>query len=211
MNCCCLMPLPTTPSGLLKERNNYLMQNYISTIQIKLSYMKTIFFTTVIAAMLITVIACKSKAQKDAEDYKDKIEKTVKENSPANTDDKQKPKAGSPDIPKDMENILGEWTLVRVLRDENGNHKIDEEDEKTAITNTNYMKLNADGTCKFETVMDGRYEIVTEENGRKRIAIQDMAGTKYPIKLYIVSVSKNDLVINTVNAGGSGFEIYKRP
>ena len=172
--------------------------------------MKTIFFTTVIVAMLITVISCKSKAQKDAEDYMNKIEKTVKENSPANTDDKQKPKAGSPNIPNGIENILGEWTLVRILRDDNGNHIIDEDEEKTAITNTDYMKLNADGTCKFQTVMDGRYEIVTEEDGRKRIAIQDMAGTKYPMKLYIVSVSKNDLVINTV-AGGSGFEIYKRP
>ena len=120
------------------------------------------------------------------------------------------PKAASPNIPNGMGNLLGEWTLVRILRDDNGNHKIDEDEEKTAIANTGYMKLNADGTCKFQTVMDGNYEIVTEEDGRKRIAIQDMAGTKYPMKLYIVSVSKNDLVINTV-AGGSGFEIYKRP
>jgi hypothetical protein len=74
----------------------------------------------------------------------------------------------------------------------------------------NYMKLNADGTCKFETVMDGKYEIVTAEDGRKKLAIQDMAGTKYPTSLYIVSVSQNELVLNTV-AGGSGFEIYKRP
>lgn len=173
--------------------------------------MKTIFFTTVIAAMLITVISCKSKAQKDAEDYKNKIEETMKENSPASTDDKQKPKAGAPNIPNDMENILGEWTLVRVLRDDNGNHKIDEDEEKTAITNPGgYMKLNADGTCKFQTVMDGTYKIVTDEDGRKWIAIQDMSGTKYPMKLYIVSVTKNELVINTI-AGGSGFEIYKRP
>lgn len=172
--------------------------------------MKTTFCTTVIAAMLITVISCKSKEQKDAEDYMNKVEKTVKENSPASTDDKQKPKAGSPNIPQSMESILGEWALVRILRDDNGNHIIDEDEEKTAIANTGYMKLNADRTCKFQTVMDGTYEIITEEDGRKRIAIQDMAGTKYPMKLYIVSVTKNDLVINTV-AGGSGFEIYKRP
>ena len=161
--------------------------------------------------MLITVVSCKSKSQKDTEDYMNKIDKTVKENSPANPEEEQKSKAGSPDIPQDMKSILGEWQLVRVLRDDNGNHKIDEDEEKTAIANPGgYMKLNADGTCKFQTVMDGTYEIVTEEDGRKRIAIQDMAGTKYPMKLYIVSVSKNDLIINTV-AGGSGFEIYKRP
>jgi hypothetical protein len=173
--------------------------------------MKSIFFTMVIAAMLITVISCKSKAQKDAQDYMNKIEKTVKENSPANTDEKQKPKAGSPGIPKGMENILGEWTLVKRLRDDNGNHKIDEDEEKTAIPNVeSYLKLNADGTCKFQTVMDGTYEIVTEEDGRRKLVIHDMAGTKYPESLYIISVSKIDLVINAVY-GGSGFDIYKRP
>ncbi len=154
--------------------------------------MRTFFITTIIAGILATQISCKSKAQKDTED------------------NKQKTKTESSAIPRDMENILGEWALDRILRDDNGNHRIDEDEEKTAIANTGYMKLNADGTCKFQTVMDGTYKIVTEEDGRKRIDIQDLAGTKYPMSLYIVSVSKNDLVINTV-AGGSGFEIYKRP
>ena len=172
--------------------------------------MRTFFFKTIIAAILITVISCKSKSQNDAEDYKNKIEETMKENSPANPDDEKKPKAGSPDIPKDMENILGEWALVRILRDDNGNHIIDGDEEKTAIANTGYMKLNADGTCKFQTVMDGTYKIITEEDGRKNLAIQDLQGTKYPMRLYVVSVTEKDLVLNTV-AGGSGFEIYKRP
>ncbi len=154
--------------------------------------MRTFFITTIIAGILATQISCKRKAQKDTED------------------NKQKTKTESSAIPRDMENILGEWALDRILRDDNGNHRIDEDEEKTAIANTGYMKLNADGTCKFQTVMDGTYKIVTEEDGRKRIDIQDLAGTKYPMSLYIVSVSKNDLVINTV-AGGSGFEIYKRP
>jgi len=128
--------------------------------------MKTIFFTTVIAAMLITIISCKSKAQKDAEKYMNEVEKTMKEN-PVKTDDQQKPKPGSSNIPNDMKNILGEWNLVRVLRDDNGNHVIDGDEEKTAIENTGYMKLNADGTCKFQTVMDGTYKIITEEDGKK--------------------------------------------
>jgi hypothetical protein len=159
-----------------------------------------------LAAILLALLSCKSKSQSEAQKYKDESQETVKENYPEDPENK----AGTPNIPEGMENILGEWTLVRILRDDNGNHKIDGEEEKTALTNTDYMKLNADGSCKFQTVMDGRYEIVAEEDGRKRLAIQDMAGTKYPMKLYIVSVSKNDLVLNTV-AGGSGFEIYKRP
>jgi hypothetical protein len=161
---------------------------------LNLTYMKTGFFSMVTVVLLITVISCTSKTEKVPE---------------ANTDEQQKPTAGSPVITKEMENILGEWTLVKVLRDDNGNHKIDEEEEKTAIPNTGYMKLNADGTCKFQTVMDGTYEIVTEADGRKRLAIHEMSGTQYPISLYIVSVSENELVINTV-AGGSGFEVYQR-
>jgi hypothetical protein len=164
--------------------------------------MKTIFFITAIAAMLISVISCNSS---------DKSGKALEGNSQENTDAKQTSTAASVSIPNDMKNILGEWTLIKQLRDDNGNHKIDGDEEKTAMPGVkNYMKLNADGTCKFETVMDGKYEIVTAEDGRKKLAIQDMAGTKYPTSLYIVSVSQNELVLNTV-AGGSGFEIYKRP
>lgn len=40
-----------------------------------------------VAAMLIAAASCKSKFQKDAENYMNKINKTVKENSPAETND----------------------------------------------------------------------------------------------------------------------------
>jgi hypothetical protein len=159
--------------------------------------------------MLITIISCKSKAQNNAEELKNKIDKTVKENSPANTDDKQK--TGSPGIPQDMKSILGEWTLFKRLRDDNGNHKIDEDEEKAVIESKNYMKLNADGSCKYETIMDGRYEIVTGEDGRKKLDFYDMSGTKFPTNLYIMSVNENELMININQGGGSQFEIYKRP
>ena len=157
--------------------------------------MKTIFFTMVIAAMLITVIACKGKAQKDAEDYKNKIEKTVKENS----------------ISDDMKSILGEWRLFKKIRDDNGNHKIDGDEENAEIKSNNYMKFNADGTCKFEEVMDGTYKIITEEDGRKKISIHDLNGTPYPPGLYIYSVTENELIINVNQGGGSQFDKYKRP
>jgi hypothetical protein len=162
--------------------------------------MKTTFLPLMIA-ILITAISCNNKSENDTQGSQ------TETNS---TDDKKQPKAVSANIPSDMQNILGEWTLVRKLRDDNGNGKIDGEEEKTAITDTEYyLKLNADGTCKFETVMDGRYEIITAEDGRKRLDIHDMAGTKYPFQLYILSVSENELVINSV-LGGSGFDIYKR-
>ena len=158
--------------------------------------MKPNFFTTIAIAVFITITSCTSNTQKDAE---------------TNTEDKQKTKNESPAIATDMENILGEWTLVKILRDDNGNHKIDENEERAVIESKNSIKLNADGTCKYETIMDGRYEITTEEDGRKRLIYYDLSGNQHPMKLYINSVSKDDLVININNAGGSQFEIYKRP
>ena len=157
----------------------------------------------IIAIMLITAVSCNSNEQKEAT--------TNDENKAANPDDNQKPATGSLDIPADMKNILGEWKLDRRLRDDNGNHKVDAEEEKTAIPNVEMeLKLNADGTCKFETVMDGTYKLVPGEDGRTMLAIKDLSGTAYPIRQYINSVTEKELVINTV-AGGSGFDIYKRP
>lgn len=172
--------------------------------------MKTHFFMVIIITIIVAAASCKSKAQKDAEDYKNKIEETMKENSPANTDDKQKSNPESADIPEDMKSILGEWRLFKKIRDDNGNHKIDANEENAEIKSNNYMKFNADGTCKFEEVMDGTYKIITEDDGRKRISIHDLNGTPYPPGLYIYSVTENELVIN-VNYGGSQFDKYKRP
>ena len=156
-----------------------------------------------IAILLIAAISCNSNEQKEPT--------TNNENKAANTDDNQKPVNGSAGISAGMKNILGEWKLDRRLRDDNGNHKVDAEEEKTAIPNVEMeLKLNADGTCKFETVMDGTYKLVPGEDGRTLLAIKDLSGTAYPIKQYINSVTEKELVINTV-AGGSGFDIYKRP
>ena len=156
-----------------------------------------------IAIILIAAVSCNSNEQKEPT--------TNDENKAANPHDNQKPANGSADIPAEMKNILGEWKLDRRLRDDNGNHKVDAEEEKTAIPNVEMeLKLNADGTCKFETVMDGTYKLVPGEDGRTMLAIKDLSGTAYPIKQYINSVTEKELVINTV-AGGSGFDIYKRP
>jgi hypothetical protein len=158
---------------------------------------------TMTAIILIAAVSCNNNEQKEPT--------TNNENKAANPDDNQKSVNGSADIPAGMKNILGEWTLDRRLRDDNGNHKVDAEEEKTAIPDVEMeLKLNADGTCKFQTVMDGTYKLVPAEDGRMLLAIKDLSGTAYPIKQYINSVTEKELVINTV-AGGSGFDIYKRP
>jgi hypothetical protein len=173
--------------------------------------MKSFFLIIAIVAITIASVSCKSKAQKDAQANTDNKENTMKENNPEKTDDQQKANTISPNIPTGMESLIGEWKLDKILRDENGNHKIDDNEQNAVIESNNSIKLNADGTCKYETIMDGRYEITTEEDGRKRLIYYDMSGTQYPMKLYINSVNKDELVININNAGGSQFEIYKRP
>ena len=156
-----------------------------------------------IAIILVAAVSCNSNEQKEPT--------TNTENKAANPDDNQKPVNGSADISAEMKNILGEWKLDRRLRDDNGNHKVDAEEEKTAIPDVEMeLKLNADGTCKFETVMDGTYKLVPGEDGRTLLEIKDLSGTAYPIKQYINLVTEKELVINTVK-GGSGFDIYKRP
>ena len=171
--------------------------------------MKTNLFVTILAAMLIAVASCKSKAQKDAEKYMSKVKETMKENSPANTE--QNTHAASFSIPQGMENLVGEWERVQVVPDRNDNHILDAEEEKDAITTMkDYLKLNANGTCEYTTAkMEGRYEIVTKDDGRKRLVMYDRTGTETTSGRYIISVTKTELVINRI-MGGSDFEVFKR-
>ena len=154
--------------------------------------------TLVAVLTLLATTSCNNSTQKD----------TTNDTTIANADNKEV--ATNANLPEGMENILGEWTLDRKLRDDNGNHIVDGDEEKTKMADVkNTMKFNSDGTCKFETVMDGTYKIVKAEDGRNRLELKDLSGSNYPLSLYIVSITQNELVINTIG-GGSGFEIYKR-
>ncbi len=166
--------------------------------------MKNIFI--VFAGIILMVItSCNNEKATNSSSEIDKDSNEI-----SSTDGNKNPATGS-GVPADMKNILGEWELDRTVRDDNGNHRIDEDEEKTAIMNPGgYMKLNADGTCKFQTFMDGTYKIVAEEDGKKRLDIKDMEGTEYPMSQYIISVTEKELVINNVK-GGSNFNVYKRP
>jgi len=160
--------------------------------------------------MLIVAASCKSKTQKDAEKSINKIEDTAKENSDPKTDE-QKASGGSGTIPQGMENIVGEWELIKVIADRNYSHIIDADEDKEAITTMkDYLKLNADGTCEYTIAkLEGRYEIVTREDGRQRLVMYDRTGTETTSGRYILSVTDKELVINRI-LGGSDFEVFKR-
>lgn len=163
-----------------------------------------------IAAMLIAATSCKSKSQKDAEDYMNEIEKAMKENSPK-TDEQQKTNASSAPIPPGMENIVGEWEMVGSIVDTNDNLQIDEDERKNLQPTSikDYMKLNSDGTGLFTVAkMEGRYEAKAAESGEKEyLTWYDRANGPHKIGT-IIKVTKDELHIK--EPGGSGLFVWKR-
>lgn len=149
--------------------------------------MKSGFFMAMVVAMLMAGAACQSNAEN----------KSADENATAATPGK--------------DNIVGEWTLVKIIADNNGNHKIDAEEEAKAITTMqDYMKLNANGTCQYTIAkLEGKYEVVTKEDGRKKLVMYDGTGGETNKGRYILSVTDKELVINRI-LGGSDFEVFKR-
>lgn len=171
--------------------------------------MKIRFLLIVPAALMLFTVSCKSKSA--AQEYKDKIDQMVKENSPAQTDDQQKTNKQLAPLPEDMKKIIGEWELVKIFSDNNGNHVVDAGEDDDATSNLkDFLKLNADGSCEYSLAkLEGTYEIVTKENGRKRLTMYDRTGGETSSGRYIVSVTDTELVINRL-MGGSDFEVFKR-
>ena len=171
--------------------------------------MKTPLIIVIVAAAFITAASCKSKAQKDAEDFKNKIEETVKENSLAKTDEGQKA-GGTASIPQGLEDIVGEWEMQSSIVDTNDNLQIDEEERKNLKPTAfkDYMKLNKDGTGLFTIgKMEGRYEIKEESNGRKFMTWYDKANGPHRVGS-IMKVTKDELTIK--EPGGYGLFLWKR-
>ena len=161
--------------------------------------MKTNFFTAIVTVTLMAAASCMSDAQKDAEGNS-----STKTSDPKTT---VQPAA----VPQGMENIIGEWELAKVFADNNGDHKVDAAEESKAITTMkDYLKLNANGTCEYTIAkLEGRYEIVTTDDGRKKLIMYDRAGSETNSGRYIISVTDKELVINRI-LGGSDFEVFKR-
>ena len=144
----------------------------------------------VLIAIALTSASCNSNTQAD-----------TKENTSSKTD--QKAAAAG-----DLE---GEWTLVKIIADNNGDHKIDpDEDAKAITTMQDYIKLNADGTCEYTIAkLDGRYETITTADGKKKLVMYDKSGAETNKGRYIISVTDKELVINRI-LSGSDFEVFKR-
>jgi len=125
-----------------------------------------------------------------------------------NTSEKKTEETSRPET--QQTGLVGEWKLIKIFNDTNGNNKLDEDEKKYPITNSDdYMKLNADGSCLFFAVkVKGRYELNKNSIGTETLNIYDKDNTKYN-KGRIYSVSATELILNT-RFSGSAFWIYKR-
>ncbi len=160
-----------------------------------------------ISFLFIVLLSCKSKEQRDAENYMGKIQQTMKENSTQQTTGD---KTMAP-VPADMKSILGDWELVKVFADKNGNHQVDPGEDKEAITSMkDLLILNQDGSAVYTIArMEATWEIETKDDGRKKLLMYDKTGAEINRGRYIISVTNDELVINRL-MGGSDFEIFKR-
>jgi hypothetical protein len=106
--------------------------------------------------------------------------------------------------------IVGEWTLIKMIIDENANDKMDANEISNPITNSeDYMKLNSDGSAEFYAIkIKGRYEIKENSGGKRYLNLFDKDNTKHA-KGAIISVTKNELTLLNKFAG-STFTIWKR-
>jgi hypothetical protein len=106
--------------------------------------------------------------------------------------------------------IVGEWEQVLVARDDNRNGKLDDEERKSAFTQTenkDYLKLNSDWSAVFTQIkIKGRYELKAESDGRKKLVLYDKSNNDENRGI-VYSVSKEELILYK---GGSVFSVYKR-
>lgn len=106
--------------------------------------------------------------------------------------------------------LVGAWQLTMMIRDKNGNNRIDEDERKSPIFDaTDNMMLKADGTCVFYTVKANCwYEIKTSSSGNQTLVIHDKDNSKRS-RWRIYSLTKDELILSGPFSG-SAFMVWKR-
>jgi len=106
--------------------------------------------------------------------------------------------------------LAGTWQLSMMIVDTNANNRIDAEERKNPITETqDYLRLNSDGSCEmYVQKIKCRYEVRTSSSGNRTLVLFDKDSTRYS-RGRIFSVTKDELILLD-HSSGSTFKIYKR-
>ena len=129
----------------------------------------------------------------------------------SSTESKQVDNVSSVSANEGGDGLVGEWELVGVTDDTNGNDQLDPDERSKASKNAmDYMKLNSDGSAVFLIAnVKGRYEVKTNSTtGRKHLYLYDKSNFEYS-KGFIMSVLKDELHIMH-QSGGNSITIWKR-
>ena len=137
--------------------------------------------------------------------------KSTEEKKPASSSSTENEQVENTSPAPAADGIVGEWELTGITEDTNGNDQLDPDERNKASKGAmDYMKLNSDGSAVFFlSNTRGRYEVKTNESTkRKHLYLYDKGNFEYP-KGYIMSVTKNELLIMN-QAGGNSITIWKR-
>lgn len=105
--------------------------------------------------------------------------------------------------------LLGAWSSTTMYVDKNQNGTLEEVERKTPVKGaSDYLKLNADGSCEFYPIkLKGRYELQPRNDKSRKLMVFDKDNNKVD-KGVIVSVTKEELVL--LNVSTRGFSVYTR-
>lgn len=101
--------------------------------------------------------------------------------------------------------IVGTWKLHLEVYDDNGNRIPDEAEMQKGTYNSYRFQFNADGSCRIQTMLTGRYERKTENGLDKlyvyRKKIEGEEENDPPPDVYLItSLNKDELVLRFFKA-----------
>jgi hypothetical protein len=106
--------------------------------------------------------------------------------------------------------LAGAWQLSMLIIDTNANNRIDDDERRNPMTDTqDYLKLNPDGSCEmYVQKIKCRYELKPSSSGKQTLVLYDKDNTRYS-RGRIFSVTKDELILLD-HSSGSTFKIYRR-
>jgi hypothetical protein len=112
------------------------------------------------------------------------------------------------------DSLIGYWKLRLEAYDSNDDQMLDEAERKKGAPNNYSFHFNADGSCKKQETIQGRYEVKFEEDKRMLYVypepLVDRDGRTYVTDVYrITSMTVNEIVL-LETIGNLNFWVFQR-